>query len=93
MGIVEANKLVSFRPSEYDAKVLNEIHEKNPHLTNANDIIRHAIRMFDNIEANGEKSKSKRLERIEAAQIQILERLVKLENKVDRVVGSGSETK
>ena len=92
MGIVEANKLVSFRPSEYDAKVLNEIHEKNPHLTNANDIIRHAIRMFD-IEVNGEKSKSKRLERIEAAQIQILERLVKLENKVDRVVGSGSETK
>ncbi len=92
MGVVEANKLVSFRPSEYDAKVLNEIHEKNPHLTNANDIIRHAIRMFD-IEANGEKSKSKRLERIEAAQIQILERLVKLENKVDRVVGSGSETK
>lgn len=85
MEIVSPGKNVSFRPSEYDVDVLKDIHAKNPHLTNTNDLIRHALRIY-HMEATDANSKSKRLERIEATQMQILERLLSLENKVERAI-------
>ncbi len=85
MDIVVIGKTISYRPSEYDTQVLEDIHSKNPHLTNANDLIRHALRIY-HMEATDANSKSKRLERIEATQMQILERLLSLENKVERAI-------
>ena len=84
MDIVVIGKTISYRPSEYDTQVLEDIHSKNPHLTNANDLICHALCIY-HMEATYANSKSKRLERIEATQMQILERLLSLENKVERV--------
>ena len=75
----------SFRPSPYDVEVLLDIQTKNPHLTNTSDLIRHALRVY-HIEATDANSKGKRLERIEQTQMQILERLLSLENKVERVI-------
>ena len=78
MEIIEEGRAITFRPSSYDAGVLLSIQERNPHLTNANDLIRQAIRVFD-LESNDPNSKSKRLERIE-------ERLLALESKMDIIV-------
>ena len=78
MDLVEENKLISFRPSEYDAKILNQMSEKNPQITSASDLIRLAIRVYD-IESSDQNSKSKRLDRLE-------ERLAALESKVELLI-------
>lgn len=85
MDTATLGRPVSFRPSEYDVEVLHDIQSKNPQLTNTNDLIRHALRIY-HVEATDSNSKSKRLERIEQVQMQILERLLSLENKVERVI-------
>lgn len=78
MDLVEENKLISFRPSGYDAKILNQMSENNPQITSASDLIRLAIRVYD-IESSDQNSKSKRLDRLE-------ERLAALESKVELLI-------
>lgn len=84
MDTTALSRQVSFRPSEYDVEVLKDIQQKNPHLNNTNDLIRHALRIY-HVETTDSNSKGKRLERIEHVQMQILERLLSLENKVERL--------
>lgn len=62
---IETGKVVSFRPSEYDAAVMRKIQERHPHLPDAASILREGLRQWD-IEATDENSKSKRLARMEA---------------------------
>ena len=84
MDTAALSRQVSFRPSEYDVEVLRDIQTKNPQLTNTNDLIRHALRVY-HIETTDANSKGKRLERIEQTQVQILERLLSLENKIEKL--------
>lgn len=42
----ELKKPVSFRPSDYDAIVLERIQKENPQITNVSDLLRLALRMY-----------------------------------------------
>lgn len=79
---------VSIRLSEYDKQVLTKVAEGNPHLTDIADLARHAWRHW-HIDQTDENSKSKRLERVEHRTEEILERLISLENKIERMNASG----
>lgn len=78
MEALEKESRINLRLSEYDAKVLNQIKGKHPHLTSESDLLRVAIRCWD-IEANDTNSKSNRLSRIE-------DRLSSLEEKVELLI-------
>lgn len=71
-------KQITFRPTEYDTRILTQIMEKNPQLSTPSDLLRVALRTYD-VEANDENSKSKRLQRIE-------ERLDRLEAKLESLL-------
>lgn len=75
--VIEPGKTISFRPSEYDARILDLIQEKNPHIDNVVALIREAFRRWE-IESLDENSKSKRLARMEER----LERVEKMLNDV-----------
>ena len=42
----ELKKMVSFRPSEYDERVLEQIQKDNPYITNASDLLRLALHLY-----------------------------------------------
>lgn len=84
MKIVEGGAL-TFRPSEYDSVILNQISERNPQLTSPSDLLRVAIRVYD-LESNDTNSKSKRLDRIEERLEKMEERLLALESKVELLI-------
>lgn len=75
---VEPGKTISFRPSEYDARILDLIQEKNPHIDNVIGLLREAFRRWE-IESLDENSKSKRLARME-------QRLERVEATLDKVL-------
>lgn len=72
------NKPITFRPTEYDVKILSQIAERNPQLSTPSDLLRVALRTYD-VESNDENSKGKRLQRIE-------ERLDRLEVKMELIL-------
>ena len=67
MDEVKPGRLISFRPSAYDVEVLNKFREQNPHLTDANELLRIIIRAADMLlnEQGRSSQMAARLEEIE----------------------------
>lgn len=83
--MLELSDRIAIRLTEYDREVLTKIAATHPHIADIAGLAREALRQWD-ITHSDENSKGKRLERIEQTQMQILERLLSLENKVERVI-------
>lgn len=53
--LLRACKPILFRPNSYDAKTLLLLHDMEPHLTSAADLIRHALEQTRRIYESGKK--------------------------------------
>lgn len=73
----ELKKPVSFRPSDYDAIVLERIQKENPQITNVSDLLRLALRMYVVRQEEIESGKS-RLEAVESEVKELREAVLKL---------------
>ena len=83
--MVELSDRIAIRLTEYDREVLTRISTTHPHIADLAGLAREALRQWD-ISHSDENSKGKRLERIERMQVEMMERLLSLENKVERVI-------
>lgn len=69
---IEPGRTISFRPTQWDAEVLESVSERNPDLTDVSALLRHLLRFWTNEhekQSEVERLRSEmnaRLERIEA---------------------------
>lgn len=82
---MEFSDRVAIRLTDYDKEVLEKISKTHPHIPDLAGLAREALRQWD-ISHTDENSKGKRLERIERMQTEMMERLLSLENKVERAI-------
>ena len=82
---MEIPNQITVRLTEYDKKVISAISESHPHIADLAGLAREMWHQWY-LTQTDENSNGKRLERIEQTQMQILERLLSLENKVERVI-------
>ena len=80
----ELSDRVTIRLTEYDRDVFRKIAETHPHIADLAGLAREALRLWD-IAHSDENSKGKRLERIERLQLEMMERLISLENKIEKL--------
>lgn len=82
--MLELSDRIAIRLTEYDREVLNRIATTHPHIADIAGLAREALRQWD-VTHSDENSKGRRLERIERMQSEMMERLISLENKVERL--------
>lgn len=78
---------ITVRLTDYDKKVLNRISESHPHISDLAGLAREMWHQWY-ISQTDENSKGKRLERIERMQGEMMERLISLENKIEKLGAS-----
>lgn len=82
--MLELSDRIAIRLTEYDREVLTKIAATHPHIADIAGLAREAFRLWD-ITHSDENSKGRRLERIERMQIEMMERLLSLENKIEKL--------
>ena len=80
---MEIPNQITVRLTEYDKKVISALSESHPHIADLAGLAREMWHQWYLTQT--ENSKGKRLERIERMQVEMMERLLSLENKIEKL--------
>ena len=81
---MEIPNQITVRLTEYDKKVISAISESHPHIADLAGLAREMWHQWY-LTQTDENSKGKRLERIERMQVEMMEHLLSLENKIEKL--------